>query len=1696
MDSSNSSKSPKSVSLTVKIEFTLTYPKSPPIVTIPKYEGLTAIQVRKIKSAISLFNKDVNNRDRELAFDILSLIQDNLNDFATDKNDSLEEERQKRLEEEARLKKEKEEELQRKRKEDELISRNNHLRLLEDEIKRFQDESGRREQPESPAKQKIKVPDKISDDTKATHKFDRTITARVEGTTYRFNEVYEITPTSINFFGNHYIVKPNINNCTEEAKPVFLLTIIDLNEPFWMLSAGKKLIGVLEKDLEIVRHINHPNVVSLYEFKIVHTETDGWRIYLLTEYSPSCYTSLSDLLDTVETVSVKVAKNWTSNILDGLECIHKHGIAHKFVNLENIYIVRNNSTRDSVIKLNRVCFGHLLGKMNANHPFSSNSMAMPGRTWEPPEMERPNAEPVMKSDVYDFGTVLCQLLSGKDIVKSFRSPRAFISSPQAFSSLGDSDLYDALISFLQHTFDPSPKKRYSVLELLTSKFIRDHDTGPAMSVISPTSTPDPRIFHLRKISTSGHRHRSTTSSGQFSVSQRLALSRYETDFSEVQILGRGAYGEVVKARHRLEGQFYAIKKIRSSMDKVEKLLGEIQLLSRLSHSHIVRYYSAWLEEDATTFSDNAISDSEDEERSDFVNSESSTHPSISGSNMQSFSRSQPFSSPGSHLEHSYSTPLDSQGGPDIVFDYSSSDTETEERSSDESESEEDESTEEEDSDSDDDSTEEEAESESDNQGSFGFSFGYSEEKGDLKSRNKQRFNNTKKRLQKPESSGSSSSDSESSVFSPNTSKPNSRGKKRSQACTIFIQMEYCENHTLADLIKDGLNSRPDEYWRLFRQIIDALDYIHTNGIIHRDLKPVNIFIDQAENVKIGDFGLAKVVGQNVATPSSVTDSAEELTQEVGTGLYIAPEVLSAGGGVYGSKVDMYSLGIIFFEMIFPMETAMERVTILRGIRNIHIRFPKEFLTQQYTKEYQIVSQLIDHDPNKRPSAKELQKSPLIPTPHEDEIVEKTLQKIFNVRGDSRLISQVCNVIFSKELDTIPAILYDRGIFHGTKLPDYILMQRLTSTIFKVFQYHGAIKNNDRPTIFPTPSIYEYSNIAKFIDKFGTILQLPYDLTFPFARKLAQEPTATRKSFVFGNVYREREDTLNKSTEPRKCSEISFDIVNNIKDPLHNEGIDDAETIKVLEEIVSLLPAFNKESVVIVLNHSDILDSILKFCSIPQSQFSSALMLLGQFGKSPATPSAKAKFLDQPNMTSSTLTDLELFGFEVGLETSESRILGLMHDSEPSDRFYKAILYLRKVEHQLRVMGVTLPIAHVPLSHYNHKFYKSGIMFQVILQEKKEKRRMLLAAGGRYNSLINTIRTNMGVEPQDFVAGAVGFNMQLDLIFKCMKNYIEARMNKKTKSEEKSKHKDLGDIIPWIEPRCDVLVCTSKVSKNKDNCLELLKMLWSASIKADYILQTRQSDQIALAEAENVPFIVCLRQPSASASKNFKPVRIISLPSKDNMDLALEDVIPKLVALIRGREAELITMIRNKETKAKSFKGIGPRGVIFSSYASGSVPVEYLSSNSGANIGFGSTASGGSGRAAESDEQTSFANVNNLANGAKKVKVLSEGKLKGGKKNKWKIEQEAIASITEFKNDLNISEAYYSLDVKDDVLNAILTASLDSVDDWKRKVVPLSLTQKAYLLETQAKLANEVTRGTKYIYLYSSKTRRTVVYSVN
>ena len=79
---------------------------------------------------------------------------------------------------------------------------------------------------------------------------------------------------------------------------------------------------------------------------------------------------------------------------------------------------------------------------------------------------------------------------------------------------------------------------------------------------------------------------------------------------------------------------------------------------------------------------------------------------------------------------------------------------------------------------------------------------------------------------------------------------------------LFIQMEYCKTTLRAVIDEGNLWTRPVDIHFLFRQILEALAYMHSRGVIHRDLKPANIFLDAEGNIKIGDFGLARLLFSN------------------------------------------------------------------------------------------------------------------------------------------------------------------------------------------------------------------------------------------------------------------------------------------------------------------------------------------------------------------------------------------------------------------------------------------------------------------------------------------------------------------------------------------------------------------------------------------------------------------------------------------------------------------------------------------------------------------------------------------------------------------------------------------------------------------------------------------------------------------
>ena len=120
-----------------------------------------------------------------------------------------------------------------------------------------------------------------------------------------------------------------------------------------------------------------------------------------------------------------------------------------------------------------------------------------------------------------------------------------------------------------------------------------------------------------------------------------------------------------------------------------------------------------------------------------------------------------------------------------------------------------------------------------------------------------------------------------------------------------IIMEYLEGNDLKAMMKQGRRFTAEEYKRWWNQMVDALNYTHAEGIVHRDIKPSNIFIDKKGNVKLLDFGIAKV-----RESISVTQTGAMM----GTLMYMSPEQVDDAKHL-GPASDVYSLAVSFVHVI-------------------------------------------------------------------------------------------------------------------------------------------------------------------------------------------------------------------------------------------------------------------------------------------------------------------------------------------------------------------------------------------------------------------------------------------------------------------------------------------------------------------------------------------------------------------------------------------------------------------------------------------------------------------------------------------------------------------------------------------------------------------------------------------------------------
>lgn len=877
----------------------------------------------------------------------------------------------------------------------------------------------------------------------------------------------------------------------------------------------------LEANLQTAQALPlHRNILPLLGFRIQSIPEGGpaglWSVKTLVEFVPKG--SLAETLEICNHFTADAFRTVIIQVLEGLQHLHAHNVPHGRLTLENI-LVQRLSNGSTTLKLTDYLYQadlHYLKRLSQDEFLDSAT-----KSWQSPENIDNDEPPNIAHDIWQLGIIASQLLFGIDVQQRYASPYALLQ---------EKSLNPSLEQMLLRIFHEKPTKRSTCFELLASAFLRsDESVFEDTSQFTIPQTPSNISMNLLRASRVRNGSMARPAPG---------ISRFVQDFSEYTTLGKGGFGKVIRARNKLDGQWYAIKTIVSaSSHELQSVLSEVMVLSRLSHAHVVRYITAWLE---------------DTPRSNFTNA-GYNESEGNGSSGEEYDVT---THDGGLL--SIQPPISSSQGLDFIE--SSANLQFEADSDDEAE------------------IDDNLFIESDDDQIVQFDHSY-DTQGSSKSPDKAR-----------------------SVLA--SRRHSSTGTTKT---TLYIQMEYCENQTLRNLITNGLTMHPESYWSILRQITSALQYVHNQGIIHRDLKPENVFVTQGgANVRLGDFGLAKPQAKSGQRGPS-RGITTQLTASIGTSVYIAPEVRSSGGGSYNEKADMYSLGIMLFEMCYTLSaTAMERAQVMENLRKENPVIPTDLEQSEKVLEKELIANLVVHEPNERLSATTLLE--MIPT-HTDTNTDDLLRQIDHIASDrkdprhNRLVTHLFNNN-SNVLDA-QSFTYDLDLAKEEVVPAVSYFNKIIKNrLVNVFECHGAVEEEVGHIFVPASGLS--SEAVKIMAADGAILQLPYDLVLFRARRLAkQQNVVPCKTFTFNSVYRK-----NGAAHPRAFAVVDFDIISRSTGQLTWQ---EAECMKVIDEVIEVIPALSSKPIVFLVNHSDLLNAVLKACNISESLFLPVKVHLSKLG---------------------------------------------------------------------------------------------------------------------------------------------------------------------------------------------------------------------------------------------------------------------------------------------------------------------------------------------------------------------------------------------------------------------------------------------------------------------------------------------------
>jgi len=562
-------------------------------------------------------------------------------------------------------------------------------------------------------------------------------------------------------------------------------------------------------------------------------------------------------------------------------------------------------------------------------------------------------------------------------------------------------------------------------------------------------------------------------------------SRYQNEYDEIETLGKGGFGQVYKARNRLDGQLYAIKKIKLQSKPKEfsnsfdlqgfenlkslnsnnststttsnlsflsaedlRIVREVKTFARISnHPNIVRYHASWIEVeekikknkrkgsfDSEASSDTSNDCSSEDETDDTDDDKSNVNDNENEKSKEIFNNSFGFQQQ-LNFEDSYSFSNNCSISNNVNFHShsSSSSTSSEEINTNNQQSTSDfiiSFAESKNSESQDNLNEYFINMENLDTSRFSNSNSKNDDTTNINSLEDTSYNPFSFRQDDNESNSNNqvsvlkyNNQNGRSTLSKrakgklgldpiNTSVMKPLEKKNNLMLYLIIQMELCSGQTLETWIheRNQLTEKKEIHvdrrviFKIFKQIVQAIAHVHWNGCIHRDVKPANVFLQDDNHILLGDFGLAKDVDFTVPSPKTETipfsttlvnneDEMEEteisepkeineaeteinsdhvskmhkFTSGIGTYIYASPEQLASSQG-YDNKTDIYSLGILLFELLWPFKTGMERIKTLTNIRNG--KFPENFV-EKWPLELPFLRSLLNPDPALRPTAQEI-----------------------------------------------------------------------------------------------------------------------------------------------------------------------------------------------------------------------------------------------------------------------------------------------------------------------------------------------------------------------------------------------------------------------------------------------------------------------------------------------------------------------------------------------------------------------------------------------------------------------------------------------------------------------------------------------------------------------------------------------------